>query len=92
MSLRLRPGNSAAAGHRRRTTVRSGLLGGTLGVTAVGASYSTPGPGQSSGPATDADCTLVVYYSRVGENYYYGDGVDLEVGTPRFSRASSAPT
>jgi hypothetical protein len=35
---------------------------------------------------------LVVYYSRVGENYYYGDGVDLEVGTPRFSRASSAPT
>ncbi|MBD3924465.1 hypothetical protein IEZ26_07540 [Nocardioides cavernae] len=48
----------------------------TTGPAGPTTSASPPSPSPSSGSAR----VLVVYYSRPGENYYYGDRIDLEVG------------
>jgi flavodoxin len=71
----------------RRTLLKGSLaLGsGLLGTEIVGCgSPSIPSPAAtqprqaSTGP--EPSKVLLVYYSRAGENYYYGDRIDLEVG------------
>lgn len=42
---------------------------------------ATPEPGGSpSSSPSDGARVLLAYFSRAGENYYYGDRIDLEVG------------
>jgi flavodoxin len=72
----------------RRDFLRTGLL---LTATAVSLTACTPTPTEetmeSTTPTPDATLTpttgnrvLLAYFSRPGENYYYGDRIDLEVG------------
>ncbi|WP_344057811.1 flavodoxin [Microbacterium pumilum] len=72
----------------RRAFVRSGLL---LTATVLGAVACTPTPSRetmpSSTPAPDSSPApspgsrvMLAYFSRPGENYHYGDRIDLEVG------------
>jgi flavodoxin len=78
----------------RRALVHGSLVGGALamaGVQAGCASSSTGGGGEaerarepdtasaSAGPRGSRS-VLLAYFSRPGENYYYGDRIDLEVG------------
>jgi flavodoxin len=73
---------------------RRSLLSGTLALAATQAACSsdgsdstaptasaTPGPNDTaSSPPTGASRVLLAYFSRAGENYYYGDRIDLEFG------------
>jgi len=43
---------------------------------------SSPQPG-SAAPGAAGSTVLLVYFSRAGENYYYGDRIDLEVGNTK---------
>ncbi|GAA1732150.1 flavodoxin [Microbacterium paludicola] len=72
----------------RRDFLRTGLL---LTATAVGLTACAPTPTGETMPSTtptpDATPTpttgsrvLLAYFSRPGENYYYGDRIDLDVG------------
>ena len=72
----------------RRALLTGGLLIGAtgwLGTAACSASSTSettvplPNSPSSSGSSTPAG-VLVVYFSRAGENYYYGGRRDLEVG------------
>jgi flavodoxin len=46
------------------------------------AGSASPGPTSSASPESTAGVgrVLLAYFSRAGENYYYGDRIDLEVG------------
>jgi hypothetical protein len=74
---------------------RRALLSGTLALVATQAACSsdsadtgttaptratTPAPSGSSPSPNGRSRLLVAYFSRPGENYYYGDRIDLEVG------------
>lgn len=68
---------------------RRSLLGGTLAVAAAQAACSsgstdTASPTGAASPepsgSTESSRVLLAYFSRAGENYYYGDRTDLEVG------------
>jgi flavodoxin len=74
----------------RRTLIKGSL---TLGVGAVlSAQLASCSPPPASRPATSPGVTpeastgpasskvLVAYFSRAGENYYYGDRINLEIG------------
>ena len=71
----------------RRTLMRGSLtLGAGALLAACGASTS-PSPASSQPQVTpenqangSSSKVLLVYFSRPGENYYYGDRIDLEVG------------
>jgi flavodoxin len=71
----------------RRALMRGSLtLGGGALLAACGASTS-PSPASSQPRAAPENQfgagtskVLLVYFSRPGENYYYGDRIDLEVG------------
>ena len=75
----------------RRTLVKGSLTlgaGALLGAQLASCSpppAPSPAPSQprvapeaSTGPASSK--VLLAYFSRAGENYYYGDRIDLEVG------------
>ena len=75
----------------RRTLVKGSLAigaGALLGTQVAGCSASTaPSPASSQPRVTPEGNTdsssskvLLVYFSRAGENYYYGGRIDLEVG------------
>ena len=73
----------------RRTFLRAVLAssgGATLLAVAGCAAPDTQGPNGSQEPTPmtptppSGTGTLLVYFSRPGENYYYGDRIDLEVG------------
>ena len=74
----------------RRTLIKGSL---TLGAGAVlsaqisGCSTppaprpaTSPGMGPEASTASASSNVMVAYFSRAGENYYYGDRIDLEVG------------
>jgi hypothetical protein len=71
----------------RRTALRGTLLlgGAVLGAQVSGCASTDRGPQPASGrtPATSGaggSRTLLAYFSRPGENYYYGGRRNLEVG------------
>jgi len=79
----------------RRALVRGSLIGGALVMTGTqagcGSASSTGGAGEterakeldtgsSSVVPRGSGAVLLAYFSRPGENYYYGDRIDLEVG------------
>ena len=73
----------------RRVLLRAGLAGGVglaAALTGCAPEEQEPGPSPSTGeepqvPSTEPGArTLLVYFSRAGENYYYGDRTFLEVG------------
>lgn len=74
----------------RRTFLRAVLAGsgGTtlLAMAGCAAPNTAQGPTQSQEPTpmtpppSPGTGTLLVYFSRPGENYYYGERIDLEVG------------
>ena len=75
----------------RRTLVKGSLAlgaGALLGTQLAGCSPSTaPSPARSQPRVTpegnigsSSSKVLLVYFSRAGENYYYGGRIDLEVG------------
>lgn len=75
----------------RRNFVTTGLAIGATGLAAaLTGCVATPSrPGNTRRASTPkgttmtddpATRTLLVYFSRPGENYYYGDRIDLEVG------------
>jgi flavodoxin len=60
------------------------LTAGTAGCTAKGTG-TVPSPDSSTspgavGPGQDVPRVLLAYFSRAGENYYYGGRTNLEVG------------
>jgi len=60
---------------------RRGLLRTLLFGAAAGAgSTVVPAIGSVRATAESGSRTLLVYFSRPGENYYYGDRIDLETG------------
>ena len=72
----------------RRDFLRTGLL---LTATALGLAACAPTPTDETMPSgtptpdarpapTSGSRVLVAYFSRPGENYYYGDRIDLEIG------------
>jgi flavodoxin len=87
--------DESAARLSRRTLLRRSLLAGAgacfgAWLTACAASDddSAPAPPSSPSPTTATTAaatgagsrTLLAYFSRPGENYYYGDRIDLAVG------------
>lgn len=78
------------SGLRRRSIVRGTLLGGTLPLllqacSGDSADRDTPARPSTSGRADNGSSAasprvLIAYFSRPGENYYYGDRIDLDVG------------
>ncbi|MED5802752.1 flavodoxin [Gordonia sp. Z-3] len=69
----------------RRSLLEIAALAAVVPVTAsVGGCSSTPTPASGSNPSsTDprpAGKVLLAYFSRAGENYYYGGRTQLEVG------------
>jgi flavodoxin len=82
--MNARPITAVAGG--RRSLLRGSLLGGgALAVAAVQAGCSTGSPKASVGPSQSTTgrrrrSILLAYCSRAGENYFYGDRIDLEVG------------
>ena len=71
----------------RRSVLRGALAVGAtaLGTLVTGCSDGSPSgsAGSPSGPPTSSArrrSVLLAYFSRPGENYYYGDRIDLEVG------------
>lgn len=83
-------GTTGSSGLPRRSIVRGTLLGGTLPLLlqACGGDPSErtmpparPSPSNPlSGSTGSSPRVLIAYFSRPGENYYYGDRIDLEVG------------
>ena len=74
---------------RRALIKRSIMLGGALISAPIVACRPSPAPGPTTTqprgvPEATAGATpskvLLVYFSRPGENYYYGDRIDLDVG------------
>lgn len=70
---------------------RAFLRGGLLTATAVALTACAPSPQEQTMPpttpspqptsaGTPGSRVLLAYFSRPGENYYYGDRIDLEVG------------
>lgn len=81
--------NSGAVLLGRRTFLRRALVGGACVVVEAqqrGTGVSSPihvAAQAASSPVVDAptgNSVLLAYFSRAGENYYYGDRIDLEVG------------
>ena len=80
----------------RRTVLRAaavgavglaGALAGCAGAERPAVSGSTPSaPSATSAPAAGRR-VLVAFFSRAGENYYYGGRRNLRSATPRLSRA-----
>lgn len=77
----------------RRALIRGAVLGAGLAVVAASSGCAASSPGDAG--ATDGESTtdetarssspgrggvLLAYFSRPGENYYYGDRIDLEPG------------
>lgn len=61
----------------------AGITGGLLAqrTAAFTPAAATPGTGTgSTSPSPTGRSVLLAYFSRAGENYYYGDRIDLEVG------------
>jgi flavodoxin len=81
---------SPAGGVNRRSMLkRSALIaaGAVVGGSILGCSSSTAPsapvvstPSSETPPSVDPPKVLLVYFSRAGENYYYGDRIDLEIG------------
>jgi flavodoxin len=78
---------------RRRSLVRGVLALGAaaFGALVTGCSDSSPSgsafrSAESTSPSAEptagavGNSVLLAYFSRPGENYYYGDRIDLEVG------------
>jgi flavodoxin len=74
---------------RRRSFLRgalAGVAGAVIGAQMSGCSGSSPrraeaGPEHGPvGPTPTGSKVLLAYFSRAGENYYYGGRTDLEVG------------
>ncbi|MFJ6352040.1 flavodoxin [Streptomyces sp. NPDC092046] len=73
---------------RRRTLLRGALLTGATAITgthltscsAPAAEHSTEPTRQSTATAPDGRGVLLAYFSRRGENYYYGRRTDLATG------------
>jgi flavodoxin len=78
---------------RRRSVVRGVLLGGTIPTLGAQAGCASGESTRGAAPVTsttsrperaraadDSARVLVVYFSRAGENYFYGDRIDLDVG------------
>lgn len=81
--------------YTRRTVLRAGLWGGTIVAATTSCTPSAPSNGTPPAPSTgsaeplDTDTqndgpessrVLLAFFSRAGENYYYGDRTFLEVG------------
>ncbi|MEU7401317.1 flavodoxin [Streptomyces sp. NPDC044948] len=70
----------------RRTLLRAALLTGAAAMTACTSTPDQPRTGRTtptpaSGPADSPRArVLLAYFSRPGENYYYGDRRDLKTG------------
>jgi flavodoxin len=71
---------------QRRLLLRGSLLGGTLALATTQAGCSTD-TSRTTGSRPSPSATgrarspvLLAYFSRAGENYYYGDRTDLEIG------------
>ena len=79
----------------RRILLRSAVAGLAGTLLAAGTSACTPTSSDdtssrsptpsasaqgTTGPGGDGGRVLLAYFSRAGENYYYGDRIDLEVG------------
>lgn len=74
---------------------RALALGAVATVTTACSSDSAPattqpGPRTAGPPATGGRRPLIVYFSRPGENYHYGDRRDLEVGNTQVLAESIA--
>ncbi len=76
----------------RRSFVRNALVGvsGAMGgVLVSGRASSAQSPTDSdtepgsATPGAAGSNVLLVFFSRAGENYYYGDRIDLEVGNTK---------
>lgn len=74
---------------RRRTLLRAALLTGTTAVTAPHLTSCSPANDQDPGRQTSPSAArggrargkvLLAYFSRPGENYYYGERATLKVG------------
>jgi len=86
----------------RRAVIRGAVLGAGLAVVATssGCAASSPGDaGATAGASTDETArstsagrggVLLAYFSRPGENYYYGDRIDLETGNTQVLAAMIA--
>jgi flavodoxin len=67
---------------RRRSFLRgalAGIAGVAIGAQMSGCSKSSPRRVEA-GPTSTGSTVLLAYFSRAGENYYYGGRTDLEVG------------
>ena len=71
----------------RRTLMRGSLTFGAEALLAACNASTSPSPASSPPRVTPENQSgagsskaLLVYFSRSGENYYYGDRIDLEVG------------
>ena len=71
----------------RRTLMRGSLTLGAGALLAACSASTSPSPASSQPRVTpenqsngSSSKVLLVYFSRPGENYYYGDRIDLEVG------------
>jgi flavodoxin len=82
-----RPLEGSAAVMNRRTLMRGSLALGAGALLAACNASDSPNPASpqprvtadsQSGPSSSN--VLLVYFSRAGENYFYGDRIDLEVG------------
>lgn len=80
---------SPAGGMNRRSMLRGSALvaaGAITGTTVAGCNSSRPPAPVASTPTTNPSApavgprALLVYFSRAGENYYYGDRINLDVG------------
>jgi flavodoxin len=75
----------------RRSVLRGTLLGSSVAVLGAGTSCSSADPEQArteptpsrSRSSRSASSVLLAFFSRPGENYYYGDRRDLEVGNTK---------
>lgn len=72
----------------RRDVLRAGVLLGATALTLAACTptrteqtmpRTTPTPGATPEPTT-GNRALLAYFSRPGENYHYGDRIDLEIG------------
>ena len=86
----MRPTHLVSAADRR-TVVHGGLGVAALGLLTACAGSDDAGGGAAASPKAPSTetrpgprdgrlRTLLVFFSRAGENYYYGDRIDLEVG------------
>jgi flavodoxin len=84
-----RPGEPEPSGEsmklRRRSFLRLAVAGATLGAPLSACGAGSPGEPPSSAPVPRAarpapGRILLAYFSRPGENYYYGGRRNLEVG------------